>query len=135
MSDNGDPPLRVPYAGYKGDYQAVPAMTPTAQGYPKLVRSSDADMPAVLVHMNNYARRIRIEAFRGGRRVGTVLRRDYVPRNHVEAPLAWNVVTTLPLRRLRAGEYHVVMTVERALGERGTPVETWTSPTFKITRR
>ncbi len=136
--DDGGPPLRVPYAGYKGDYQAVAAMTPTAQGYPKLSRESVADVPSVLVHMNNYARRIRIVAFdaRRHRRVGTVFRQDYVPRNHTEAPpLSWRLATPLALRRLAPGSYYVVLTVERALAERGTPVETWTSPTFTIARR
>ncbi len=135
--DDGGPPLRVPYAGYKGDYQAVPAMTPTAKGYPMLESQAGTDVPAVLVHMNNYARRIRIDAYdaRRHRRLGTVLRRDYVPRNHVESSLTWNVATALPLPRLPAGRYYVVMTVERALAERGTPVETWTSPEFTIARR
>lgn len=135
--DDGGGPLRVPYAGYKGDYQAVPAMTPMAQGYPKLARESGADTPAVLVHMNNYARRIRIVAYRGHRRVGTVYRQDYVRRNHVEAPpqLHWNTATELPIRRMAPGTYSLVLTVERALAERGTPVETWTSPEFTIARR
>ena len=52
--------------------------------------------------------------------------------------------TTLPLDgttrrghhryRLPDGEYYAVMTVEKALAERGTPKETWTSPTFRIRR-
>jgi subtilisin family serine protease len=36
--DREGQPLRVPYAGYKGDYQAPPVMTPTANGYPWLAR-------------------------------------------------------------------------------------------------
>jgi minor extracellular serine protease Vpr len=135
--DDGGPPLRVPYAGYKGDYQAVPAMTPTAQGYPKLARSSDADTPAVLVHMNNYARRLRIVAYRRHRSVGTVFREDYVRRNHTEAPppSTWSLATTLTLRRLPPGTYRLVLTAERALAGRDTPMETWTSPEFTIARR
>ena len=127
----------MPYAGYKGDYQAVPALTPTAQGFPKLARASDTDTPSVLVHMNNYARRIRIVAYRGRHRVGTVLRQDYVRRDHTEAPppLAWNLATTLALRPLPPGTYRLVLTAERALAEPETPVETWTSPTFTIARR
>ena len=91
---DGGPPLRVPFAGYKGDYQAVPATTPTSQGYPWLARQTGvtgggaavhpiyakqdagasftlapvsfgprqgADIPFVLVHLNNFARRIRVE--------------------------------------------------------------------------
>ena len=36
--------------------------------------------------------------------------------------------------RLPDGEYRVVMTVEKALADRRTPVETWTSPSFRIRR-
>ena len=43
---DGAQPLRVPYAGYKGDYQAVPAMTPTAQGYPWLARKTGIALDA-----------------------------------------------------------------------------------------
>ena len=71
---------------------------------------------------------------------------DFVARNKVENILAQPsaLVTALPLDgttrfghrryRLPDGEYYVVMTVEQALAERGTPTETWTSPTFKIDR-
>ena len=48
---DGGPPLRVPFAGYKGDYQAVPATTPTSQGYPWLARqtgvTAGADPPGL----------------------------------------------------------------------------------------
>jgi minor extracellular serine protease Vpr len=189
MPDVGDQPLRVPYSGYKGDYQAVPATTPTSKGFPWLARATGvtfsghilpvyakqeagavftlapktlatdppsaitrpgADIPVVLVHMNNQARRIRIEVFstRHHRRVsfGEVLTQDFVARNKVENVLTppSALATALPLDgttrlghrryRLPDGEYYVVMTVERALAERGTPTETWTSPTFRIDR-
>jgi hypothetical protein len=109
-----------------------------------------ADTPFVLVHMNHPARRIGLEVFstRRHHRVsfGEVFAQDFVPRNKVENILAqdWSLVTALPLDgttrfghrryRLPDGEYYVVMTVEKALAERGTPTETWTSPTFKIDR-
>ena len=38
FTPDAGPALRVPYAGYKGDYQAVPALAPTAKGYPWLAR-------------------------------------------------------------------------------------------------
>ena len=44
--EDGAQPLRVPYAGYHGDYQAVPAMTPTAQGYPWLARKTGIALDA-----------------------------------------------------------------------------------------
>jgi hypothetical protein len=98
--------------------------------------------------MNHHARRIRIEAFdaRSGRSRGEVFAQDFVARNRVENVLAQpsDLATVLALdgtsrfghRRFRLpdGEYYVVMTVEKALAERGTPTETWRSPTFRIDR-
>ncbi len=179
---DGGPPLRVPYAGYKGDYQAVPALTPTTQGYPWLARKTSvtidgvgavhpvyakqeagaaftlapvsfgprqgADIPLVLVHLNNFARRIRVEVFSPGRRrsLGTAFSQDYVPRNVVENLLSqpWALPTPLPFdgtvrrggQRLRLpdGEYELRVTVDRPLAGRDTPAETWTSPPFRIDR-
>jgi hypothetical protein len=188
--EDGVQPLRVPYAGYHGDYQAVPAMTPTAQGYPWLARKTGialdaefhvrpvyeraaagasftfaartftmippllpltrpgADLPLVLVHLENPAQRVRIVAFsaRPGQRIGQAFAADRLPRNAYDVPGAAPsaLVTALPLdgtvrrghRRvpLPDGEYFVRVTVERAYAERRTPVETWSSPTFRIDR-
>jgi subtilisin family serine protease len=177
--DDGTAPLRVPYAGYKGDYQAVPAMTPTLQGYPWLARQigltagaihpvyaqeaagavftlapkdfgsrTAADVPVVLIHLHNFARRVRVDVLRPGQRhsLGEALRRDYVPRNIVENLLAqpWGLVTALPFdgtvrrgdRQLRLpdGDYQLVVSVERPLATGDTPVESWTSPVFRIDR-
>jgi hypothetical protein len=176
---DGAPPLRVPYAGYKGDYQAVPAMTPTLQGYPWLARQtgvtagvfrpvyakqdagavftlapkdfgarSGADVPVALIHLNNFARRVRVDVRRPGRSgsLGEAFRQDYVPRNSVENFLAqpWGLTTPLPfdgtVRRggrqvtLPDGDYQLQVTVERALARRDTPVESWTSPVLRIDR-
>ena len=186
--DSGDQLLRVPYAGYKGDYQAVPATTPTTQGYPWLARRTGiaveagsirpvytkledgaaftlapitlttvppgpisragADTPFVLVHMNNHADRIRLEIFSTRRRasVGEALDARLIPRNPVENGVRppWSLATAFALdgtvrrghrrEKLPDGEYYLVMTIERALAQRDTPTETWTSPTFRIAR-
>jgi minor extracellular serine protease Vpr len=180
--DDGSPPLRVPYAGYKGDYQDVPAMTPTSRGYPWLARQTGvtldglgrirrvyakqdagavftlaprvfgprtgADVPVALVHLNNFARRIRMDVVTPGSpySLGEAFRQDYVPRDAVENLLAqpWSLATSLAfdgtVRRgdgrvpLPDGEYQLVVTVERALADADTPVETWTSPAFRIDR-
>jgi hypothetical protein len=186
--DGGGQPVRVPYAGYKGDYQAAPALTPTGQGYPWLARKtglslelgalrpvyaraggretftfassslpitpplaltrSGTDQPVVLVHLENPAQRLRIDVFnaRRGKRIGEAYAADFLPRNAPEIPLlpSWALVTQFPLdgtvrlggRRvpLPDGDYFVKLTVERALAERRTPIETWTSPTFRIDR-
>jgi hypothetical protein len=36
--DNGEAPLRVPYAGFNGDYQSIQAVTPTANQFPWVSR-------------------------------------------------------------------------------------------------
>jgi minor extracellular serine protease Vpr len=176
---DGGSPLRVPFAGYKGDYQAVPAMTPTTQGYPWLARQTGvtagaihpvyakqdpgasftlkpvsfgsrqgADVPFVLVHLNNFARRIRVEVLSPGRErsLGEAFRQDYALRNSVENLLAqpWSLATPLPFDgtvrrggdrvRLPDGEYELRVTVERPLAGNDTPLETWTSPPFRIER-
>jgi len=187
--DVGDQPLRVPYAGYKGDYQAIPATKPTANGFPWLARQTGiaidatahinpvyakqaagasftlaattlatdpagpvtrkgADRPFVLIHLDQPARRIRLEVFSARRHtsLGEGFVQEFVARNGFEGPLTQPsaLVTALPLDgttrrghhryRLPDGEYYAVMTVEKALAERGTPKETWTSPTFRIRR-
>jgi subtilisin family serine protease len=190
--DDGGAPLRVPYAGHRGDYQAAPAMTPTAQAYPWLARETGreldgqtvslhpvyartgagetftfaqrtlplspplplplprtgADQPFVLVHLERHAQRLRIELFsaRRGKRLGEAFRAEGLARNAFDTPSAppWTLVTAVPLdgtvrhgHRREAvpdGDYYVKLTVERALAERRTPAETWTSPVFRINR-
>jgi hypothetical protein len=36
---DGSPLYRVPYAGFKGDYQSIQVLTPTANGFPWLAKS------------------------------------------------------------------------------------------------
>jgi minor extracellular serine protease Vpr len=187
--DGEGQPLRVPYAGYNGDYQAVPVMTPTAKGYPWLARKTalsldstfhvrpvyeqataddtftftpravtlppplafsrpGSDMPFVLLHLENPAQRVHVEVFsaRRGRREGEAFDAERLPRDAYDVPgaLPYALVTALPIdgsvrrghRRvpLPDGEYYVRVTVERALAEHRTPVETWTSPLFRIDR-
>jgi subtilisin family serine protease len=186
--DDGGRPLRVPYAGYQGDYQALPAMTPTAQGYPWLARKTGIelgggglqpvyaraaagetftfasrtlpispplpltrtglDQPFVLVHLEHPAQRLRVELFSAprGKRVGEAFAADLLPRNAFDTPSAapWRLVTKLPLdgtvrqgrHRVAVpnGDYFARVTVERALAERHTPVESWVSPVFRIDR-
>jgi subtilisin family serine protease len=178
---DGAPPLRVPYAGYKGDYQAVPVLTPTSQGFPWLARQTGlsttdlvlpvytrqdagavftlapvtfgsragADVPFVLVHLNTFARRLRVDVLRPGktRSLGVALEQQYVPRSQVENLFApsWGLSTALPFdgtvklgrKRLRLpnGDYQLQLNAERPLADRWTPPETWTSPVFRIKRR
>ena len=157
--EDGAQPLRVPYAGYHGDYQAVPAMTPTAQGYPWLARKTGialdaefhvrpvyeraaagasftfaartftmippllpltrpgADLPLVLVHLENPAQRVRIVAFsaRRGRRIGQAFAADRLPRNVVRRPRRHAVGTR---HRAAAGRHRPSRSPARAAARR-----------------
>jgi minor extracellular serine protease Vpr len=71
---------RVPFAGFKGDYQSTQVLTPTASGFPWLAQVAgpnfvrlpaggtytmvdDNHIPYVLLHLDHQSRRIRLEAF------------------------------------------------------------------------
>lgn len=45
----GDGILRVPYAGYKGDYQSIPTIVPTASNYPWVARYGGTDASGNLI--------------------------------------------------------------------------------------
>jgi hypothetical protein len=127
----------------KQDAGAVFTLAPVTFG-----ARTGADIPVVLIHLNNFARRVRLEVRRpGGRRsLGEAFAQDYVPRNNVENALVapWGLTTALPFdgtvraghRRvaLPDGEYELVLTVQRALAGRDDPLETWTSPVLRIDR-
>jgi hypothetical protein len=76
--DDGGAPLTVPYAGYKGDYQAQQVLTPTANGLPWLARLSGGsfthvtasgstftlaggDDPYLVYHLNIPARQLNVQ--------------------------------------------------------------------------
>ena len=102
----------------------------------------------MLLHLEGFARRIRIDVLRRGRVVGQAFAGEHLPRNATDNALAqtipWTLTTALPFngtvrhgrRRvaLPDGAYQLAVTVERPLARRGTPVERWTSPVFRIDR-
>jgi subtilisin family serine protease len=73
----GGQELRVPFAGFKGDYQSIQVLTPTANGFPwlaKIVGPSyqnqaggatytlqGNDLPFILVHLNHQSTRFVLE--------------------------------------------------------------------------
>jgi subtilisin family serine protease len=74
---SGDGVLRVPFAGFKGDYQAIQALKPTANGFPwlaKVVGTSyvnqpagatytlqGGDQPYILLHLDHQVRRLQLD--------------------------------------------------------------------------
>jgi subtilisin family serine protease len=77
--DDGGLTLRVPYAGFKGDYQSIQVLAPTANGFPWLAKVNgtnlvnqpggasytlaNGDIPYFLVHLDHQAARVKLEAF------------------------------------------------------------------------
>jgi subtilisin family serine protease len=82
----GGAPYRIPYAGFKGDYQSTQVLTPTANGFPWLSKLLPCtppatglcyfnqpagatytlvgeDIPIFLMHLDHLSRRVRLEVF------------------------------------------------------------------------
>ena len=83
MPDLGDQPLRVPYAGYKGDYQAIAATTPTTKGFPWLARATGVAQDAAGRIRPVYAKLAAGEVFSSRRRRCTPSR---PARSRAQAP-------------------------------------------------
>jgi hypothetical protein len=144
--------LRVPYAGFKGDYQAQPVLTPTAAVYPWLAKSgakqsagasftlqSAAETPQVVVHIDRPARKLKIEAFDSvkGKPYGTVADIDYLGPStanvsgvNLSTPTAkttytWNGTTTFnkQLYKVPNGSYVLKLSVLKPLGNESNPAD------------
>jgi len=99
----GGQELRVPFAGFKGDYQSIRVLVPTANGFPWLARLSGgsylnqpngasytlqgSDVPFILVHLDHQVRRfvLEIRDAATGQPVHPVFHdaddEEYLPRN------------------------------------------------------
>ena len=155
--------LRVPYSGFKGDYQALQILVPTKNGFPWLAKLNDegytrqdagasfavktGDIPYVVAHLEHYARALTLEVvpvLEKGKEgyfkdfEPEVLRLDYVGRNSTPEGIfayQWDGYATVKGKRklLPKGEYQLKLTVRKALGG-PDEVETWTSPVFELLR-
>ncbi|HZX00608.1 MAG TPA: S8 family serine peptidase [Bacilli bacterium] len=151
--------LRVPYAGYQGDYQEIEVLTPTVHGFPWLAREvagsyqaqSDGavftlvgdDVPQLLVHLDHHARRLQLDVFDAGtmKPMHRAARADYLPRSGPAegfVAFAWDGTTTDGKNTftLPDGQYIVRISVLKALGDKQDPThwERWDSPVLTIDR-
>ncbi len=150
---------RVPYAGAKGDYESRRVLTPS-HGYPWLARRigptqwanrpdgdtftmHDDDIPWVFVNLAQQARRVTISVVdaASGASWHEALREDTTIRNeNADAGFALAIDATTrnasKTHTLPDGSYRAVLTVLKALGDPANPAhtETWTSPTFTVSR-
>jgi subtilisin family serine protease len=148
--------LRVPYVGFKGDYQSIQILTHPF-GLPWLTNAAldgplenatftmvDGDVPTIPFHLDHQAQRLTIEVVNaGGRNLGLAIDLRYLPRNSSSTGafvLSWDgTYMSGNGKRLRIapnGEYTLKLSVVKPLAERDNPahVETWISPAFTIER-
>ena len=156
----GGAAYRVPFSGFKGDYQSIVVLTPTANGFPWLARltgtsffnkpagetysMADAqNIPYILWHSDHQSRMLRMEAFDAvsNKSWHRVLQFDYFGRNSTATgffSIGWDGLTTAgnKLYTVPDGSYVIKLTVVKALGDAANPadVETWTSPVITIDR-
>ncbi|MES2960368.1 MAG: S8 family serine peptidase [Pseudomonadota bacterium] len=160
----GGDPLRVPYAGFKGDYQSTVVLTPTANGFPWLAQLSGTtffnrpnggtftlignDIPFFLLHLDHMSRRVRLEAFDAvsGKSWYRVSEDEYVTRSATPGgffQFTWDGDTFAGKGKngsqqytVPNGQYVVKVSVLKALGDESNPAhwETWTSPVVTIAR-
>lgn len=153
--------LRVPYSGFKGDYQALQILVPTPKGYPWLADQTGAnqpngatftlqsgDTPRVIAHLEHAARQVKMDIFEAtkGKAWGRALTEDYHPQNtatvvdevtaNATFTFGWNGTTVLDKRVVEVpnGKYLIKLSVRKALGVASNPAdwEVWTSPVVTL---
>ena len=158
---DGSATVRVPYAGFKGDFQAIQVLKPTANGFPWLAKASGASLfkqadgatfnlsagefPIFLAHLDQQARTFRIQVWdANGRDWHWAIREDYEVRNSTATGFfGWTFDgTTFTGAKgqktfdLPAGTYTAQIQVLKALGnpDNSADWEVWASPTFNLVR-
>lgn len=139
---------RVPYAGFIGDYQALPVLDANPYGLPWLMGGpvytlEGGDYPEFWVNFGHQVRKFRMEVFDDvtGKSWHQAFDLDYVGRNsnyNYINSYVWDGTTTNgnKIWEVTDGDYYVVISVLKALGDSENPDhwETWTSPVITIDR-
>jgi minor extracellular serine protease Vpr len=157
--DDGGTVLRVPYAGYNGDYQAIPVFT--LAGFPLLAKLTPAvfvpqpggalftmtgdDVPFILLHLNHQVANLRMEIIdvSTGQSLNFADDEDFIGRNSTATTFfafAWDGTTFKKRGRklltLPNGTYRLDLSILKALGDPRNPAhfERWSSPNITIAR-
>ena len=139
---------RVPYAGFIGDYQALPVLDANPYGLPWLMGGpvytlEEGDYPEFWVNFGHQVRRLRAQVFDAntGKSWQRAFEYEYVGRNanyNYINSYVWDGTTTRGKKAAPVpdGDYIVVLSVQKALGDDDNPDhwETWTSPVITIDR-
>jgi subtilisin family serine protease len=156
----GGATYRVPFSGFKGDYQSTQVLTPTANGFPWLASLAGGtytnrnatgwtysmvggDIPYFLMHLDHHSRRIRLEAFDAvtGQSWFRVSDDEYVTRSATPGgffAFTWDGTTftgkgrnASQLYTVPNGTYVVRVSVLKALGDESNPAH-WETWTSNV---
>jgi len=160
----GGATYRVPYAGFKGNYQSTVVLTPTLYGFPWLAQVSgsnfvkrgaggtytlqNGDIPYILMHLDHLSRRVRLDVNDAvtGRSWFHISDDEYVTRGATPNSFSawwWDGTTftgkgknSSQWHTVPNGQYTITVSVLKALGDENNPAdwETWSSPTVTIAR-
>ncbi|MFL5272829.1 MAG: S8 family serine peptidase [Anaeromyxobacteraceae bacterium] len=157
-------PLRVPYVGFKGDYQSIQILNEAILGGAPLLLDGDlndlvpdpehhvfslrgSDVPTIVYHQDFQARRLTLVVVEAasGKTVGRAQEVEFLPRNSTSTSffaVAWDG-TFMPgngnsskVKAAPNGTYKLVLSLEKPLAEKNNSAhaETWTSPPVTIAR-
>lgn len=158
--DDGSATLRVPFAGYVGDYQARQVLVPTVNGFPWMAKLSGgsyfnqptgatysmvgSDIPFFLIHFDHQPRLVRMDVVDAvsGRSWHRALELEYFGRNSTSTgffAFGWDGVTTAGKKKsfiVPNGQYVVKLSVLKALGDDSNPAhwEYWNSSVITVAR-
>jgi minor extracellular serine protease Vpr len=157
--DDGGTVLRVPYAGYNGDYQAIQVFT--LAGFPLLAKLTPLefvpqpagalftmvgdDVPFILLHLNHQVANLKMEVIdvTTGLSLNFADDEDFLSRNSSANSFfafAWDGTTMRrpggKLRTVPNGTYRIDLSILKALGDPRNPAhfERWSSPRITISR-
>jgi subtilisin family serine protease len=148
----GGATYRVPYAGFKGDYQSTVVLTPTPNGFPWLAQVTgsslvkragggtytmvNGDIPYVLLHLDHLSRRVRLEASDAvtGKSWNRISDDEYVTRSSTPTgffSFTWDGTTFTGKGKNASqapapvpnGQYTIKVSVLKALGDETNPAD------------
>jgi hypothetical protein len=149
---------RVPYAGFKGDYQSILVLNPAASSFgnpilrpsltfgpsgPVSFNPDKGQVAWILVHLDHQVRRLRatVREANTGHSFHRAFDLQYVARNSGASTffaIPFDGVTTngKKVNAVPDGQYVIDLSVQKALGDDNNPAhfESWTSPAITIDR-
>ncbi|MDQ3289064.1 MAG: Fn3-like domain-containing protein [Pseudomonadota bacterium] len=157
--DDGSAVLRVPFAGYVGDYQSRTVLAPTANGFPWLATLAGGtftnqpdgatysmvgdDIPFFLIHFGHQSRTVRLDVVEAGsgRSWHSAMKTEHFGRNSTSGgffSFSWDGVTRAGDKSyvVPNGQYIVKLSVLKALGDSSNENhwERWNSPVITVAR-